>query len=87
MKIFVAFFLAQQDETKAIIPKRIAYHYSFGKYGKNYLPSFSVDDVEKFYLYANRNSKYLLYKFNDCIESLQGAKNLLFEIQQKQKIL
>ena len=48
---------------------------------------FSVDDVEKFYLYANRNSKYLLYKFNDWIESLQGAKNLLFEIQKKQKIL
>ena len=87
MKIFIAFFLAQRAETKTIIPKRIAYHYSFGKYVKNYLPSFSVDDVEKFYLYANRNSKYLLYKFNDCIEPLQGAKNLLFEIQQKQKIL
>ena len=62
---FYSFLLTQQDETKEIIPKRIAYHYSFEKYIKNYLPSFSVDDVEKFDLYANKNSKYLLYKFND----------------------
>ena len=40
MKIFIAFFLAQQGETKAIIPKRIAYHYNFGKCIKNYLPFF-----------------------------------------------
>ena len=54
---FCSFLLAQQDETKAIIPKRIANHYSFEKICKNYLPSFSVDDVEKCDLYANRNSK------------------------------
>ena len=29
---FYSFLLAQQDETKAIIPKRIANHYSFEKY-------------------------------------------------------
>ena len=62
---FYSFLLAQQDETKAIIPKRIAYHYSFEKYVKNYLLPFSVEHVEKFDLYANRNSKYLLYKFKD----------------------
>ena len=55
MKISTAFFLAQQENTKAIIPKCIAYHYSFEKYIKNYLPSFSLDDVEKFDLYANKN--------------------------------
>ena len=38
------------------------------------MPSFSVDDVEKFHLYVNRNSKYLLYKFNDWIEYLQGVE-------------
>ena len=62
---FCSFLLAQQDETKAIIRKRIAYHYSFEKYIKNNLPSFSVDDIEKFDLYAIKNSKYLLHKFND----------------------
>ena len=73
---FYSFLLAQQDETKAIIPKRIAYRYSFKKYIKNYLPSFSVDDIENFDLFANKNSKYLLYEFNDWIESLQGAEKL-----------
>ena len=45
---FCSFLLAQQDATKAITSKRIAYHYSFQKYVKNYLPSFSVDEIEKF---------------------------------------
>ena len=82
---FYSFLLAQQDETKAIIPKRIAYHYSFEKYIKNYLPSFSVDDIEKFDLFANKNSKYLLYKFNDWIESLQGAEKLITQHTAKAK--
>ena len=33
---FYGFLLAQQDEPKAIIPKRIVYHFSFEKYIKNY---------------------------------------------------
>ena len=74
---FYSFLLAQQEKTKAIIPKRIAYHYNFEKYIKNYLPSFSVDDIEKFDLYPNKNSKYLSYKFNDWMESLQGAEKLI----------
>ena len=32
---FYSFHLAQQEETKAIISKRIWYHYSFEKYVKN----------------------------------------------------
>ena len=74
---FYSFLLVQQEKTKAIIPKRIAYHYNFEKYIKNYLPSFSVDNIEKFDLYANKNSKYLSYKFNDWMESLQGAEKLI----------
>ena len=77
--------MAQQDETKAIIPKRIAYHYSFEKHIKNYLPFFSVDDLEKFDLYANKNSKYLLYKLNDWIQSLQGAEKLIIRHTSKAK--
>ena len=82
---FYSFLLAQQDETKAIVPKRISYHCIFEKYTKNYLPSFSVDDVEKFDLYANKNSKYLLYKFNDWIESLEGAENFIIRHTVKAK--
>ena len=69
--------MAQQDETKAIIPKHISYHYSCEKYINKYLLSFSMDDAEKFDLFPNKNSKYLFYKFNDQIEALGGEKHYL----------
>ena len=53
------------------------YHYSFEKYMKNYLPSFSIDEIEKLDMLSNKNAKYLLYKFNDWIESLGGEKILI----------
>ena len=65
---FYSFLIAQQDETKAIIPERISYYYSFEKYINKYLPSFSVDNAEKFDLLENKNFKYLFYKFNVQIE-------------------
>ena len=39
---FYNFLLAQQDELKQFIPKRIFYHYSFEKYTRSYLPLFSL---------------------------------------------
>ena len=74
---FYSFLLTQQDETKRIIPKRIAYHHSFEKYIKSYLPYFSIEETEKFDLYSNKNSKYLLCKFNDWIESLGAEKRVI----------
>ena len=47
------------------------------KYINKYLPSFSIDDDEKFDLFANKNSKYLFYKFNDQIEALGGEKQTI----------
>ena len=47
------------------------------KYINKYLPSFSIDDDEKFDLFANKNSKYLFYKFNDQIEALGGEKRII----------
>ena len=44
---------------------------------KNYLPSFSVDEAKKLYLLLSKNSKCLLYKFNDWIELLGAEKNLI----------
>ena len=64
--------MAQQDDTKALVPKRISYRHSFEKYTEKFLPSFSIDDVENFDLFANKNSKYLFYKFNDEIEAFEG---------------
>ena len=75
---FYIFILAQQVETKAaIIPKGISYCYSFEKYIKKYLPSFSIYDVQKFDFFSNKNSKYLLYNFNDQIEALGGKKQII----------
>ena len=76
------FLLAQQDETKLIVPKRTSYHNSFERYTENFLPSFSIDDVEKFDLFANKNSKYLFYKFNDQIDA-SGGEGKLFDILQR----
>ena len=65
------------DETKAIVPKRISYHNSFERYTQNFIPSFSIDDVEKFDLYANKNSKCLFYKFNDQIDASAGERQII----------
>ena len=65
-----SFLFAQQDLSKQVRPKRIFYHHSFEKYIKNYLPSFLIEESEKFDLFSNKNSKYLLYNFNYWIEPL-----------------
>ena len=84
---FYSFLEAQQDKIKAIIPKRISYHNSFGKYINKYLPSFSIDDAEKFDLFANKNLKYLFYKFNDKIEALGREKrNIRYTAKMKDSI-
>ena len=51
---FYSFLLAQQDKTKSVVPKRISYSYNFEKYIQSYLPSFSIDVVEKYDLYSNK---------------------------------
>ena len=59
------FLLTQQGEIKQFIPKRISYHYSFEKYTHSYFPSFSLEEIHKLDLLSNKNTKYLMYKFND----------------------
>ena len=39
----------------------------------SFLPSFSIDDIEKFDLYLNKNAKYLFFRFNDYIKAY-GSK-------------
>ena len=69
--------LAQQDESKKIIQKQISYHHSFERYTREYLPSYSLEEIDKFDMLSNKNSKYLLYKFNDWIESMNVEKILM----------
>ena len=68
--------MAQQDDTKALALKRIAYRHSFEKYVETFLPSFSIDDVAKCDFFANKKSKYLFYKFNDEIKAFEGEKRV-----------
>ena len=68
---------AQQDKQTAAVPKRISYHHSFEKYIQNLLPSFSIVYVKKFDLYANKNAKYLTYRFNDYIKMSDGKRKII----------
>ena len=58
---FYNFSLPQQVDPTAFVPKQFSYRNSVEKYIGNFLPSFSIDDVEKTDLYANKNCKYLFY--------------------------
>ena len=72
---FYNFLLVQQNETKQFIPKRISHHHIFETYMKQFLPAFSLKKSEKYDLLTNKSSKYLLYKFNNWIDSLNAEKN------------
>ena len=41
---------------------------------KQFLPAYSLEESKKYDLRKNKNSKYLLYKFNNWIESLNAEK-------------
>ena len=63
------FIIDQQNEDTAYIPKKFAYRNTFEKYINGFLPPFSIDDVEKYELYTNKNSKYLFYRYNNYIKA------------------
>ena len=44
---------------------------------KNYLLSFSIEEIEKLDMLSNKNVKYLLFKSNRWIESLRAEKILI----------
>ena len=71
---FYNFLIDQQNEDAAFIPKKFAYRNSFEKYISSFLSAFSIDDVEKYDLYANKNSKYLFYRFNEYIKAYGGKR-------------
>ena len=54
---------------------------------RNYLPSFSLDEIEKLDMLSNKNAKYLLCKFNDWIESLGAKKKLIRHISKVNDIV
>ena len=65
---FYNFLIAQQNEDAAFIPKKFSYRNTFEVYISQFLQSFSIDDVEKYDLYAHKNAKYFFYRFNDYVK-------------------
>ena len=68
------FLPAQQDNTKKFIGKTISYYGQFEKYIKQYLSAFTINEIEKSDIATIKNFKYLLYRFNDWIYSLDAEK-------------
>ena len=66
--------LAQQDKTKKFTGKTISCHGQFEKYIKQYLSVFTIGETEKYDLATNENSKYLLYRFNNWVNSVGTEK-------------
>ena len=66
------------NEETANIPKKcliISYD--------SFLLSFSIDDVEKFDLYSNKNVRYLFYTFNDYIRAYGSKRKKIKHTQKK----
>ena len=61
--------MAQQNEQAANFPKKNSYRNIFESYMNNFLPVFSIDEVKKYDLFTNKNSKYLFYRFNEYVKA------------------
>ena len=71
---FYNFLVAQQNEEAAFIPKTFAYWNTFEMYISQFLQAFSLDDIEKYDLFAHKNSKYLFYCFNEYVKAYGGSR-------------
>ena len=71
----------QQNENAALFRKNSPTEMRL-KNINSFLPAFSIDDVEKYNLYANKNSKYLFYCFNDYVKAY-GSKRRKIRHTQK----
>ena len=67
------FLMDQQNENAAFILKKFANRNTFEKYINSFLAAFSIDDVEKYDLFANKNSKYLFYRLTNYVKAY-GSK-------------
>ena len=69
------------------MPKKFAYRNTFDTYINEFLPSFSIDDLEKYDLYAHKNSKHLFNRFNDYILRHMVTRGENLNMQENWKIL
>ena len=81
---FYNFLLAQQNDDAAFTPKKISYRRSFESYIIQFLQAFSIDDVEKYDLFAHKNSNCLFHCFTDYIKAYGNSRH---KIKHTRKIL
>ena len=74
-KFLVNFLLTQQNDDAAFIPKKFFNCRSFESYISQFLQALSIDDVEKYNLFAHKNSKHLFYCFNDYIKAYGNSRH------------
>ena len=74
---FYNFILTRQDDQTAPVPKKIQYDNSFEKYTQNFLPSFSIDDAEKFDFYANNMQNIYFADLMTTLKCLVEENKLL----------
>ena len=72
---FYNFLIVQQNDDAAFIPKKWSSGRSFESYISQFLQVFSIDDIEKYDLYAHKNSKYLFYCFNDYVKAYGNSRH------------
>ena len=70
--------LAQQDENKQIINKRISYPHTFQKNLQQFLQSFDFKEIDKYDLYSNKNANFLFYGFNSYLEPICQPTKIIF---------
>ena len=63
------FFIAEENDQAAFVPKKFSYRNGFEAYISQYLRAFSIDNVEKNDLYAHKDAKYLFYLFNEYVKA------------------
>ena len=57
---FCNFLTEQQNQEASFIPKKFAYRNTFETYISQFLQAFSLDDVEKYDLFAHKKLKILI---------------------------
>lgn len=66
--------MAQQNQQATNIPTIFFQGNTFQSYINNFLPAFSTDEVEKYNLFTNKNSKYIFYRFNDYVKACSSHR-------------
>ena len=64
------FLKMQQNENHSFIDHDFYYNSSYDEYFREFLNDITGEENEKYDYFTNRNAKYLLYRFNDMLQTM-----------------